>query len=73
MRTSKYIQFRHVLFLEQALQALDGNADTSMSGDDAMLLESDIDDPIHDDDILDELFYKHVCMLTKNCDFCITV
>ena len=43
----------------QTLQALQGSPGSSISGDD-VALDSDVGDPVHDDSILEELFYKNV-------------
>ena len=41
----------------QVLRTLAGSPTSSMSS--ALDLESDLGDPVHDDSILDELFYKN--------------
>ena len=54
------------------LKALGGSPGSSISGDD-MLMESDLADPVHDDSLLEELFYKDVSKNTLYSEYYIIV
>ena len=49
----------------QRLQTFTGALDSSVSGDD---LQSDLGDPLHDESLLQDLFYKYVSILS--CTIC---